>query len=120
MLATGTMIAASVLATTGAADAAAQEFTPVPGPDTVVEPGEPHPDVNTGPSTKRVSYWEKTYDDGVKWEAKVHVDRGESGAVTKCTDGTILYGASVDPGKWIWGGDCTGHGQIFYISHYDI
>jgi hypothetical protein len=57
--------------------------------------------------------WGSTYE----WGANVTVDYGLSGAVTGCSDGTVIYGPLVGPGYWQFGGNCYGHG---YFSWYDF
>ncbi|MDF3289755.1 hypothetical protein [Streptomyces silvisoli] len=101
-------------------------YKPVAGRVTVVEPGQPQPHVTLHPVYKRgaavpmhVAHWKTTYDDGVSWNADVFVDYGQSGAYTKCSDGSVHYGPAVGQGYWAWGGNCNGYGTITEFGNYD-
>ncbi|WP_424889644.1 hypothetical protein [Streptomyces sp. XH2] len=66
-----------------------------------------------------VSSCDSYRNNGTVWTANCRVDYGKSQSWTRCSDGTVLYGAWVGTGYWIFRGDCSGHGRIVSYGHTD-
>jgi hypothetical protein len=78
--------------------------------------------VSDGPgeaTSNHVSSWQTTHVDGDDWSANVRVDYGRSGAITRCSDGSVKYGPSQGPGYWIFAGNCYGNGSLTGYGYYN-
>lgn len=67
-----------------------------------------------------VSYCNNFVNYGTSWTADCRVDYGKSGAWTECSDGSQIYGPSVGPGYWKFGGNCSGHGTVRNWAVYNV
>jgi hypothetical protein len=72
-----------------------------------------------GVQPDHVSSFVTTYHDSNRWTANVRVDSGRSGAVTRCSDGSVRYGPAQGPGYWIFGGNCSGAGTLTAFGWYN-